>query len=448
MDTPITAAQVRELTDLLMTGARPDDPEAQIDLISALEDLKSAACGAQAETAVAYDAARRSAEAAQGVSARRQGRGVAAEIALARKESPHRGQVLLGFAKTMCAETPHLLDRLKDGSLSEFRAMLAVRELSCLTAEDRGVADVELFASPQALEGLGTRKLVGKVKRLVCELDPAAVVRRRSNAESDRHVSLRPAPDTMAYLTALVPVAQGVSAYAALTREAATMQAAGDPRSKGQLMADLLVSRVTGVPMNDSETTPPAVPVGINVVMSDATLAGGNGPALVESETIPAEVARLLAAHALEHGSELDNWIRQLYADPSGRLVAMTSKQRTFPGGLAEFLRLKSHGICANPWCDAPVRHIDHIKPVAEGGATSDENGQGYCEACNHAKQAPGWQQTPIDSGPGGVETITPTGHRYRSHAPPLPDPACHTDWISEIERHLRLTVDDLVPSP
>ena len=378
MDTPITAAQVRELTRLLVTGARSEDPEAQIDLISALEDLKSAACGAQAETAVAYDAARRSAEAEQGVSARRQGRGVAAEIALARKESVHRGQVLIGFAKTMCAETPHLLARLKDGSLSEFRAMLAIRELNCLSAEDRGVADIELFASPKTLEGLGTRKLVGKVKRLVCELDPAAVVRRRSNAESDRHVSLRPAPDTMAYLTALVPVAQGVAAYAALTRDAASMQAAGDPRSKGQLMSDLLVARVTGVPMNnDEDTAPPAVPVGINLVMSDTTLAGGNGPGLIESEPIPAEVARLLAAHALEQGSELDNWIRQLYTNPSGRLVAMTSKQRTFPNGLADLLRLKGHGVCANPWCDAPIRHIDHIKPVEEGGKTDADNGHG-----------------------------------------------------------------------
>nr|WP_246304497.1 HNH endonuclease signature motif containing protein [Nocardioides thalensis] len=120
----------------------------------------------------------------------------------------------------------------------------------------------------------------------------------------------------------------------------------------------------------------------------------------------------------------------------------MTSKQRTFPQGLAELLKLKTHSTCANPRCDAPVRHIDHITPVEQGGATTADNGQGTCEACNHAKQAPGWHQTPIDTGPGGVETITPTGHRYRSHAPPLPEPA-RPDWISEIERTLRVTIDD-----
>ncbi|NYJ01307.1 hypothetical protein HNR19_002005 [Nocardioides thalensis] len=439
--TTLSAQQISDLRAALVAGGLPGDPAEKVSLIAELEELKSSICAIQAEATVSYDAARRSAEAAQGVPARRQGRGVAAEIALARKESPHRGQALLGFAKSMRADTPHLLARLKDGTLNEFRAMLAARELACLDRDDRAVADEALFAGPEALEGLGTRKLVGKVRRLVCELDPAAVVRRRANAVSDRHVSLRPAPDTMTYLTTLLPVAQGVSVYAALTRDAASLQAAGDPRSKGQLMSDLLVSRITGVPMNDGET-PPAVPVGINLVMADTTLVGGNEPALLETETIPAEIARLLAAHALAQSSDLDNWIRRLYADTTGRLVAMTSKQRTFPQGLAELLKLKTHSTCANPRCDAPVRHIDHITPVEQGGATTADNGQGTCEACNHAKQAPGWHQTPIDTGPGGVETITPTGHRYRSHAPPLPEPA-RPDWISEIERTLRVTIDD-----
>ena len=44
-------------------------------------------------------------------------------------------------------------------------------------------------------------------------------------------VTIRPAPDTMTYLTALLPVAQGVSVYAALRREADTRC---DGRSRGQ----------------------------------------------------------------------------------------------------------------------------------------------------------------------------------------------------------------------
>ena len=64
-------------------------------------------------------------------------------------------------------------------------------------------------------------------------------------AEGDRRVSCRPAPDLMTYVTALVPVAWGVAVYAALVKHAAAAKAAGDPRSRGQLMADEFVSRIT-----------------------------------------------------------------------------------------------------------------------------------------------------------------------------------------------------------
>jgi hypothetical protein len=50
----------------------------------------------------------------------------------------------------------------------------------------------------------------------------------------------------MCYLTALLPVYEGVAVHAALTRHADTSRSDGDPRSRGQLMADALVERITG----------------------------------------------------------------------------------------------------------------------------------------------------------------------------------------------------------
>src|SRR5690606_20074108 len=96
--------------------------------------------------------------------------------------------------------------------------------------------------------------------------------------------------------------------------------------------------------------------------------------------------------------------------------------------------------ICRNPWCDAPVRHIDHVKPVAEGGVTTAANLQGLCEACNHAKQAPGWRQRADLRADGThvVETVTPAGRRCRSRPPPVAPPAvAFPSW----------TVDLSVPS-
>ncbi|MFC5730949.1 MULTISPECIES: HNH endonuclease [Nocardioides] len=426
----ITAEQVREFCALLTSGAMQDDPEAQIELISSLEMLKSAACGVQAEATMAYDAARRSAQAAAGVPAARQGCGIASEVALARKESPHRGQLHVGFAKVAHAEMPHTLARLKDGSLNEFRAHQVARETACLSVEQRLFVDEELCADPTALIGVGTRELIVRARRMAAELDPAAVARRALQAEADRTVTVRPAPDTMGYLTALMPVPQAVAAYAALTRDAQAMRSAGDPRSKGQLMADLLLVRVTGVDLPDSASIiedgvvpAPAVPVTLDVTISDAALAGGHAPGEVRADgvapvVVPAEVARILVARALAQG--VGAWFRQLYLNPIGRLVAMTSRQRCFPDGLAELLAYRGAGICATPWCDAPVRHADHITPIDEGGQTSADNGQGLCEACNHAKQAPGWRQHVVSQPRERhqVETITPSGHRYLATAP------------------------------
>ena len=67
----------------------------------------------------------------------------------------------------------------------------------------------------------------------------------------------------MTYLTALLPVAQGVSAYAALRRAVDTC---ADGRSRGQVMADALVERVTG------RSAAVATPIAVNLVVSDETL--------------------------------------------------------------------------------------------------------------------------------------------------------------------------------
>jgi hypothetical protein len=47
-------------------------------------------------------------------------------------------------------------------------------------------------------------------------------------------------------------------------------------------------------------------------------------------------------------------------------------------------------------------------------------NGQGLCEACNHAKQAMGRTARPRPGPRHTIETTTPTGHRYTSTAPAL----------------------------
>ena len=104
----------------------------------------------------------------------------------------------------------------------------------------------------------------------------------------------------------------------------------------------------------------------------------------------------------------------------------MDSRRRLFDAGLRRFLVARD-GTCRTPWCDAPIRHADHVRPHAAGGLTSDVNGQGLCVRCNLVKEQPGWSAEVMDPGPttGGarphtIALTTPTGHRYPSAAPPL----------------------------
>ena len=410
-----TVAHVFELTVLSAVDPHADEA-ALTEQIAELERVKSAAAAGQARAAAALDELRRADEAAAGVPTRKRGRGVASEIALARRDSPTRGGRHLGFAKALVYEMPCTMAALECGALSEWRASLIVRESACLDVEDRQVLDAELCADVSKLDGMGDARIAAAAKEIAYRLDAQAVVDRAAKAEADRTVTIRPAPDTMTYVTALLPVAQGVGVYAALKRAADTTF---DDRSRGQIMADTLVERVTGRPADQPE------PVAVNLVISDdALLGGGNTPAVVDGYgPIPAAVARGLVQGAVTDERSKAT-LRRLYRRPNSRnLVAMESRSRCFPRGLARFIGLRDQ-TCRTPYCDAPIRHRDHAQPRNRGGPTSWVNGLGMCERCNYEKEAPGWRVTGGDeNGTHTAEFVTPTGARYRSTAPPLPGP-------------------------
>src|SRR6516165_4295901 len=267
MQESVELAILEHMFDTLAAVGPLADESALVERIAELERIKSAAAAGQARAAAALDEARRDAEAAAGVPAAQRGRGVASEIALARRDSPARGGRHLGFAKALVHEMPYTLAALESGALSEWRATLIVRESACLDVEDRRALDAELCADPGGLNGMGDARVAAAAKSIVYRLDPHAVVDRAAKAESERTVTIRPAPDPMTWVTAFLPVAQGVSVYAALRREA---DMRGDGRSRGQVMADTLVERVTG---RDAAIP---TPIAVNLVLTDETLLGGD----------------------------------------------------------------------------------------------------------------------------------------------------------------------------
>ena len=233
------------LSRALEAASGLDDGE-RVDALAALERLGCVVTAAQAHLARELDDSQRAVQAAAGVPPARQGAGVAQQVALARRESPHRGRQHLGLAKVVARELPHTWAAWRTGRITEWKATIVARETACLSLADRLTVDEVVARDAAALEAMGERELAGACLREVARLDAAALVARRRRAESERRVTLRPAPDTMTYLTALLPVKDGVAALAALGRAADGARAAGDERTRGQVMADALVAGVCG----------------------------------------------------------------------------------------------------------------------------------------------------------------------------------------------------------
>ncbi|WP_291278892.1 HNH endonuclease signature motif containing protein, partial [Galactobacter sp.] len=171
---------------------------------------------------------------------------------------------------------------------------------------------------------------------------------------------------------------------------------------------------------------PAGVGVHVNLVITDLAAFGitdqpaqifGLGP-------YPAEMARELIHTAQTRHSAT---MRRLYTEPgSGALMRMESTARTFPDGLGTMLALRD-GHCRFPFCDAPIRHLDHIQPHAEGGPTSYSNGQGLCARHNLIKESDGATTNPASGGDtgslgaGAIITVLSTGMKFTSPARAFP---------------------------
>jgi len=418
------------MKDQIRRGNRDLSDDERIDLIRALTELTCAAEAEQAEVAVDFDVSMRAKAAAAKVRAERQGRGVAAQVAFARRESLARGERFLQLAKTV-REMPHTRAAWRDGVVPEYTVTQLMKGTACLSREDRAAVDLEVAGDPDRLEAMSPRQAGAAASAAAYRADPMSFVDRRRKAEADRHTSIRPAPDVMTWFSALLSVKQGVAVHAALSVAADQARAAGDPRSRRQIMADLLVERVIAPLVAGQAGAKPGVGLMVNVVVRDSVLLGDeDGTGWVEGYgEVPGDLLREWIAANLDDG--LDVWLKRLYEKPqTGELVAMDSRARRFDGGLAAFLRMRDRG-CREAYCDAPVRHLDHVIDKALGGATDTSNGQGVCEGHNYAKQAHGWRSRPRPGPRHTVETTTPTGHVYMTTAPRLgPEPPLSVEEV------------------
>ena len=406
----------------------------RVDLVASLERVKGAASAAQARVTDAVACSREVAE------PRDVSRSVGSVVALARRESPTLGDRFVGLARALVHEMPQTMAALSAGACGERVAVAVVQATATLSLEDR--AEVDRRVGP-LLGRLGVKQAGAAAARVAAELDAASVVARMEAAVRSRRVTVRPAPDAMAYLSVLGPLKDVVGAYAALQARSRAVVSGQCPdeapegRGVGAVAADTALALLSG------RATGQVQPVEVHLVMTDRALLGSGDddrsvfePARVPGHgSVPAPVARAWLRHGLDgppapggaaaalaaaglpavgipaatgagtspgHPSGTvatgdDSqparvWVRRLYTSPDGRdLVAMDSRRRLFGGLLRRMLVLRDD-VCTTAWCEAPIVHADHTTPARDGGRTTFQEGSGKCARCNQGKEAPGWR--------------------------------------------------------
>ncbi|MBP2365686.1 HNH endonuclease signature motif containing protein [Pseudonocardia parietis] len=369
-----------------------------IDQIQQIESLQNSLAALQANRIRAFARAHVSARISAGVvEPEKLERAAVAQIALACRVSPTEGRSRLRVARDLREGLDHVRALFVAGELSRDKVSAIVTATTDLDHDERATIDARL--ATHDLPRLGTGRLRDLTRRLVAEIAPQKFTARVDAARAQRRVTLRPAPDAMTYLTAYLPVEEGVACLAALRK--AFVDVSVDPapltRTRGQVMADTLVERVTG------KATATDIDLEVQVMVPVEALIDPDSPLPAE---IPGHGPIPVDLLATSTGQKA---LRRLFTR-NGIVIGGESRQRFFTGLLAELLKARARHRCTEPYCDAPVRHLDHIDRATDHGPTELDNGRATCEFHNHVREQPGWS---VKRTTEGVRTTTPTGHSY-----------------------------------
>jgi hypothetical protein len=419
---PVTV-RLDEILDELVAVVADNTPvrdAARIDRLVRLEKLRAATAALQVAEFVRFAQSQVAEQIAADVHPEKIGRGIAEQIGLACRISPVTAARRLNTARALWFELPETYTQLAAGELSERVAETVVSETRHLDPEKRCHVDEQLKTA--GIARMGFKAATTCARKTAYQADPHGYMERGRTERQHRRVGVRPAPDTMAVLTGYLPVEQGVACYTALRQHADAAAATGDGRTRDQIMADTLVERVTG------QATAADVNVELQLMMPLEALINpdDHGVAVIPGYgPLPGKIARQIVA-----SSKGRRWWRRLFTAPkgsaggSGPIVGGDPTRRYFDGWLAKLIRLRDQ-TCRDPFCDAPIRHLDHITRHSDGGHTTFTNGRGECERGNQVREMPGWHLTLVDCGlHGGAHTIhitTPTGHHYLGRAPDPP---------------------------
>lgn len=460
----VVLAQVLSATLVAFTSTRsvrdplPDtaagSPEEALAILAGIDQLRSSLSAMDASWQVAAEQRLRQADSRRGVPSSAQGRGAAGEIAAARRISPAASSFSLASARRLVQHMPGTVDTLWEGALTSQQASTISGALSTASPETCRRIDEMIRQHPQSLEGKGHKRLRSDIEELVQRLEPETSRERAERAARARHVTMTPLADGMARVTAILRGLDAAAMMQALQVQAGSLRARGARTPAPALEADLLVDSVltsASSAAQEAEAEGSSAPrrprprpsLDVGIVITDTALLDrdddsecarieGYGiiPAHIVRDTLSGRPPGQLSDAAIEqeHPDEVVSaFFRRLYRAPStGELVAMESRSRAFPAGLARMIHWRDT-TCRTPWCNAIIRQSDHVQPHHRGGPTSFANGQGLCVRCNLLKELVPWEvdpqveeTPPTDSPPDAWAWASPRGAQGISWTPPL----------------------------
>src|SRR5688572_14958368 len=183
---PVGTRDLEVIVGALSRLEAPMDDAERIDRIRLLEAVKAAAAAAQAKEAAAFDVSQTAAQVDGGLIGQDVGKGVAAQVGLAKRESPFRAKRFVGWSQILTTELPGCFAELQAGRTTERRAQIVAQQTAWLSREHRAVVDREM--APR-LQRLGDRQTEAQAKELAYRLDPHGYLARLSRVEADRRVT-------------------------------------------------------------------------------------------------------------------------------------------------------------------------------------------------------------------------------------------------------------------
>ena len=350
------------------------------------------------------------------------------------------------------SELAGTLEAWREGRLTRRHAEAIARATVELDPAELGPIEAALLRL--ADRGRTPAQLRREGTRLVAELRAETLQARHERARRERRLTLAPAEDGMAWLSALLPAPDACAAYNRThdiakrlhDHDAAESATAGRPATVVQLQADvfrdLLVDGVTESPSgcvttggvtepgktqpgeprsptarHDLARTSRGVRATVSVTVPASTLLGrSDAPGRIDGLCpIDAETARQLA------GGDAA-WMRILTDPAEGRPVDLGRRVYRPPSSLSRQIRARDE-TCRFPGCARSAAHceIDHTIAWQHGGTTTFGNLATLCPRHHTMKHHTGWRVTQVHGHPGHLVWRSPSGYEQHTDPPPKP---------------------------